>query len=76
MMVEDQVDPGSRGWTVAVVVGLHVQQDCQPVVFPTVDALAQLHLQLPLLRVSQVVGVEVNLKIDKEFPYFFPICIL
>ena len=61
MVVEDHVDPGPSGRSVAVVVCLYVQEDSEAVVLPAVDALAQLHLQLGLFGVRQVVGVEVNL---------------
>ena len=61
VVVEHHVDPGPGGRVVAVVVGLHVQQDSQPVVFSTENSLAKLHLQLTLLCVCEVGGVEVNL---------------
>ena len=60
-MVDHHVEAGARGGTVAIVEGLHIQQGRQPVVLPTEDVLTRPHLDVPLLLLARVRGIEIHL---------------
>ena len=61
MVIDHHVHTGPCGGTVAVVEGLHVQQDREAVVFPAKHVLSQRDLQLSPLHLVRVGGIEINL---------------